>query len=278
MSLRVAFQGELGAFSEEAAVRFFGPIDPLPCRDLAATFGAVTQGEAAAAMVPVENSYAGSIHEAYDRLLEHGLPVIGELTLPVRHCLLALPGARLGDIRQVFSHPQALAQCERYLRGLGATAVAVYDTAGSARQVAAEGEPTHAAIAGSRAGERYGLVALARDIQDSADNATRFYALASPGTAAPAPGAWNRTVVVLALPAADRPGTLVRALAAFADHGVNLLKLESRPSRRDPWQYTFHLELEAHASEPACAAALEELRAWASMVRVVGSFPGERPA
>ena len=275
--MRVAFQGELGAFSEEAAERFFGPMEPMPCHDLAATFRAVAGGEAAAAMVPVENSYAGSIHEAYDRLLEHGLPVIGELTLPVRHCLLALPGARLADVKQVFSHPQALAQCERYIRGLGATAVAVYDTAGSARQVAAAGEITHAAIAGARAGDRYGLVALARDIQDSEGNATRFYAVGAEGAKTPPPGPWNRTVVVLALPGADRPGALVRALAAFADHGVSLLKLESRPSRQEAWRYTFHLELEAHATDPGCAAALQELRTWATMVRVIGSFPGERP-
>jgi prephenate dehydratase len=276
--MRVAFQGEPGAFSEEAAERFFGAIDPLPCRDLAATFQAVRSGAAAAAMVPVENSYAGSIHEAYDRLLEHGLPVIGELTLPVRHCLLARPGTRLEDVRQVLSHPQALAQCERYLRRLGVTAVAVYDTAGSARQVAEAGEPGQAAIAGARAGERYGLVALARDIQDAPGNATRFYAVGAEGATVPPPGEWNRTVVVLALPGADRPGALVRALAAFADHGVNLLKLESRPSRQAAWQYTFHLELEAHVTEPGCAAALAELRSWATMVRVVGSFPGERPA
>jgi prephenate dehydratase len=273
MTWRVAFQGERGAFSEEAAERFFGTIEPVPCHDLAATFACVAEGRADRAMVPFENSYAGSVHEAYDRLLEHGLTLVGELTLPVRHCLL---GRRGQPVRRVMSHPQALAQCDGYLRRLGAQPVAAPDTAGSARFVAAAAEPGLAAIAGERAAVLYGLDVLARDIQDADDNATRFYALAPAGTPPPAPGAWNRTVVVLALPDADRPGTLVRALSAFAAHGVNLLKIESRPWRRHAWQYLFYLELEAHAEEAGCAAALAELRGWAAMVRVLGSVPGEK--
>ncbi|MFN3286385.1 MAG: prephenate dehydratase, partial [bacterium] len=179
-TLRVAFQGERGAFSEEAALRHFGTVELLPRRTLREVFEAVAEGEAHAGMVPVENSEAGSINETYDLLLQfhHAVRITGEVTLRVSHCLLGVPGTRLDRVRRVYSHPQALAQCELFLRQLGVEVVPYYDTAGSAQMLAQNPSPEAAAIASRRAAELYGLAVLAEEIQTNPMNYTRFLSVA----------------------------------------------------------------------------------------------------
>lgn len=267
----VAFQGERGANSEDAVVKHFGEVAVLPCRTLSEVFTAVTQGEASEGLIPIENSQAGSIHESYDLLLEHDLVIAGEVMLRVSHCLQALPGQTLADIRTVYSHPQALAQCSEYLRRLGADKVAVYDTAGSAKMLRDQNLMGAAAIASRRAASLYGLQILAEAIESNPDNYTRFYVVSR----RPAPRAeHNKTALVLATQ--DRPGALFWCLGALAYRQVNLTKLESRPSRRRPWEYIFYLEFEGHLSDEPCREALAELQTKTSMLRVLGSFPAAR--
>lgn len=268
MAIIVAFQGEPGANSEDAIHQHFGDVDTLPCRTLPDVFEAVEAGRSSHGLVAVENSQAGSINQTFDLLLEHSLQVSGETTLRVHHCLLALPGQTLADIRQVYSHPQALSQCDRFLRDLGAETVAVYDTAGSARMIAEKGLRNAAAIASRRAAERYGLEILVRDIENGAQNYTRFYVVSNePGGKGPR----NKTVLVIATQ--DRPGDLYWCLGALAYRQINLTKLESRPSRNRLWDYHFYLEMDAHISDDACREAIEELKTKTRFLRVLGSFP-----
>jgi len=274
MPQRVAFQGEFGAFSELAVRQACGDgAEAIPCRTLRDVFAAVEAGQAALGAVPVENSRAGSIPETYDLLLQHTLQVRGEVAVAVEQCLLAPAGVALHDVRRVYSHPQALAQCEAYLRSLGAEAVAVYDTAGSARNLAARAEPGSAAVASARAGELYGLQVLARGIQDDPGNTTRFYVIGPAGPPVPGGGGLPRTLLSLALAEDDAPGALFWSLGTLAFWRLNLSKIESRPSRLRRWHHVFYLELDAAAEGPACRSALAELRARAAEVRVLGSFP-----
>lgn len=268
MQRRVAFQGERGANSEDAVVRLFGEVEVLPCRTLPEVFAAVAAGEASEGLVPVENSRAGSIHETYDLLLDNPLHITGEITLRISHCLQALPGQRLEDIRVVYSHPQALAQCDDFLRRLGADKVAVYDTAGSARMLRDQGVLGAAAIASRRAALLYGLEILAESIETSPDNYTRFYTIAREPAQRTSS---SKTALVLATQ--DRPGALFWCLGALAYRQVNLSKLESRPSRRRPWEYVFYLEVEGHTEEDPLREALAELETKTTVLRVLGSFP-----
>lgn len=268
----VAFQGERGAYGDEAVMRYFGATaHPTPRPTFASVFHAVSRSEVDAGLVPIENSQAGSINEVYDLLRTAGLFVVGELGLSVRHCLLALPGQRRDDIRRVISHPQALAQCDAYLRALGAEVVAEYDTAGSAKLIR-EGELRGvAAIASARAAELYDLVILDRDIQTVKDNFTRFVAIQREPAAPPASDVPAKTMLLVAT--SHTPGSLYRALGAFASRNINLMKLESRPSRERPWEYVFYLDVEGAANDPVLAAALDELQANAAVVQILGSFP-----
>ncbi len=269
----VAFQGERGAYSEEAVVRFFGELVPgklevLPCRNLSRVFAAIKEGAATDGLIPIENSVAGSINESYDLLLKHDLRIYGEVVLPIGHCLLALPGETLQDIRRVYSHPQALAQCDVFLEKLDAETIAVYDTAGSAKMIREKEMRNSAAIAGRRAAELYGVEVIAQDIQTDRANRTRFYAIGR--TEAPK-ASRNKTVIVIATE--DRPGALYWCLGAMVYRQINLTRLESRPSRGQPWQYIFYLDLETHISDPACRDAIDELRTKTLFARVLGSFP-----
>jgi len=271
---RVAFQGEFGAFSEEAVRRACGDgVAAVPCRTLRDVFTVVEAGEADLGVIPVENSRAGSIPESYDLLLAHRLVIRGEVAVPVEQCLMAPEGAELGAVRRVYSHPQALAQCEAYLRSLGAEAVAVYDTAGSARALSRDAEPGAAAIASARAAALYGLRILARGVQDDPANTTRFYVVGNPGPAIPGGDGAPRTVIALALRDDDAPGALFWSLGTLAFWRINLLRIESRPSRRRPWQYHFYLELGVGADTPAFRGALRELEGRAALASVLGSFP-----
>jgi prephenate dehydratase len=268
--LRVAFQGERGAFSESAAVGLLGAgIELLPCPDLPAVFRCVEDGRAATGLVPIENSLGGSVVQTYDLLLTRRLVIVAETCLPVVQCLMALPGVRTREVRRVYSHAQALAQCERFLAGHPGWEVhAVYDTAGAAKLVAERRLADAAAIASRRAAALYGLSVLREGIQDSRVNVTRFVQI---GHRLPGPTGRDRTSIVFA--ARDIPGALWRSLSIFAIRDINLKKLESRPSKRRPWDYVFYADLEGHVTEERCARALDHLLEITHYVKVLGSYP-----
>jgi prephenate dehydratase len=276
---RVAFQGELGAFSEEAVHRFFGDaVEPIPCRDFPEVARRTLAGDVDFGLLPIENSLAGSVVGSYDVLAAGELTIVGEVVSPIHHCILGIPGASLETIRRVMSHPVALAQCTRILRSLPhVEALAVYDTAGAAKEVADEADPTHAAIAGRAAAERYGLDILAADVEDRPDNQTRFLVVVPAGTdpasrpplPATPPGA-SRTSIVLTT--RNTPGALLRVLSPFAERGINLSKLESRPAG-EPWSYRFFIELDADATSPNASAAIDAVRTQTLDLHVLGTYP-----
>ena len=265
---RVAFQGEPGAYSEEAVIQLCGEVATMPFAHLAEVFDAVASGRADRGVVPVENSQAGSINETYDLLLAHDLVIGAEYDLRVRHCLLALPGQTLTEIARVYSHPQALAQCEVYLKRLGVEIVPYYDTAGSAKMIAEERRTRCAAIASRRAAVLYRLDILAEDIETNPNNYTRFLEI-GPG---PAPRtARSKTSVVCTV--RNRPGALYRVLGALASRQINMAKIESRPGRTRPWEYVFYIDFDGHVDDEEVGAALAEMRGYSSMLRVLGSYP-----
>lgn len=267
--VRVSFQGVEGAYSEEAIRQHFGVgAESVPCPTLDELFFAVEQGRADYGMVPVENSVAGSVNRSYELLMEHDLRIHAEVIVRVRHMLLAVPGTRLADVRVVRSHPQALAQCQRYLERHGLTAETAFDTAGSARDLAAHPEPGVAAIASALAGQLYGLEVLDSGIEDFPFNFTRFFVLSK---SSPTRGAKNKTSIVFTTP--HHPGALWECLGEFATRGINLSKLESRPRLNLPWQYVFYLDFEGHSEDEACAAAIMALLRRSSFVKLLGSYP-----
>lgn len=268
----VAFQGEPGAYSEAALLSHFGPeARPVPCASFEQVFKAVVSGTAQAGVLPIENSLASSILENYDLLLQHDLPIIGEVMLNIRHCLMAKPGTRLEDVRWCYSHPQALAQCAPFLKAHGIEARVAHDTAGSARLLSERDEPGAAAIASAHAATLYGLSVLAEGIQTRADNTTRFFVIAPER-----PDAMPSEKVSLVFATANRPGALHACLGAFADTGLNLTKLESRPTGATPWEYHFYLDFEGDAFSPGGTAALEALKAHVRFVRILGAYPKAR--
>jgi len=271
--MKVAYQGEPGAYSEGALLQVFPDAEPMPCETVRLVFSRVTSEEAAFGVVPLENSQAGSVNQTYDLLLHTSLvSMVGEVVVPVDHALLGLPGARLEDIKRVYSHPQALAQSEEFLASLRVEVVPVHDTAGAARMVAEAGRAEDAAVASVEAGTSRGLSVLAERIQTYPDNFTKFAVI---GTGDPGLGQPDKTSLVFAV--ADRPGSLVGALQAFADRGINLTKLESRPRRGAPFEYVFYVDLETAADRAEVDEALGEVRTHTSMLRVLGSYPAYRP-
>ena len=267
--MKIAYQGEPGAFSEAAARQVSAEAHLVPCRSFEDVFEAVTGGPAAYGVLPIENSIGGSIHRNFDLLLEHHLPIVGEVELPVVHHLLALPGCPMERVRRIYSHPQALAQCDRFLRTLsGVEVIATYDTAGSAKLIADERMGDAAAIASARAAEVFGLVALRSSIQDYEHNVTRFLVIGHrPLSAAPP----DKTTLVFSL--ANEAGALFKALSVFALRGIDLTKLESRPIPGRKWESLFYADLAAARDDLPCARALAHLAEFAPMLRVLGSYP-----
>jgi len=265
----VAYQGEPGAYSEEAAVRFFGnSTKGLPYESLDLVFEAVERGEAPFAVVPVENSLEGSITRAYDLLLDSPLMVCGETELRISHCLIALEGATLDTIKYVYSHPQALGQSRNYLRQLNAEIVPASDTAGSVRMIKAEKRQNCAAVASARSAEIYGMKILAREIEDNPHNFTRFFVLSKEDSP---PAGNDKTSIVFSLK--HKPGALYDCLGEFAKRNVNLSKLESRPTRHQPWEYNFYMDFSGHREEKEVGEALKALEEHAVFVKILGSYP-----
>src|SRR5438874_1423246 len=266
--MRIAYQGEPGAFSEAAARSIDVSAQFVPCRSFEEVFASVEQGPSACGVLPIENSIGGSIHRNYDLLLENHLSIVGEVEVPVVHHLLALPGTSIPGLKKIYSHPQALAQCERFLRTLGGVEIiATYDTAGSAKMVADERLTDAAAIASARAGELFGLVPLASSIQDFDDNITRFIVIGRRPLRDAVP---DKTTIVFSLP--NEAGSLFKALSAFALRGVDLTKLESRPIPGRPWEYLFYADLAAGRDELTCSRALAHLAEFAPTLRTLGSY------
>ncbi len=265
----VSFQGIAGAYSEEAIRQFFGPqVESLPCRTFSEVFVTVEEGTADYGMLPIENSLAGSVVQSYELLMEHDLRVRAEVILRVRHRLMAAPGTGAGDLKRVKSHPQALAQCERYLARRGLDPVPNFDTAGSARELAENPEPETGVIASALAAEMYGLEILEDHVEDLPFNYTRFFVLGLED-----PPRAQRSKTSLIFTTRHHPGALYDSLGEFAQRGINLTKIESRPRRNRPWQYLFYLDFEGHWQDPASEAALMGLLRRSSFVKLLGSYP-----
>lgn len=267
--ISVAFQGEPGAYSEEAASGYFeSAIQTRPCEQFDDVFSSVETGETQFGIVPIENSLEGSISRSYDLLLDSRLKVCGETELRVVHFLIAAPGATLDMIKKVYSHPQALGQCQAFLRKLGCELVPAYDTAGSVKMIKEKGITDGAAIASSRAAGIYGMNILARGIEDNSNNFTRFFILS--GQDSPPTGN-DKTSIVFSVK--HKPGSLYEFLKTLASRNINLTKIESRPKRQTPWEYNFYLDFEGHRLTDEVAETLEELDKMATFFKVLGSYP-----
>lgn len=263
----VAYQGEPGAYSEQACRTLLPDHGHLPVPSIRRVFEAVEVGRVEIGLVPMDNSQAGSINETYDLFLRHGLHLVGEVAVRVDHCLLGLAGVELDELTEVISHPQALAQSDEFLSSLKATVRADYDTAGAAKRIAEEGLRTTAAVASRRAAELYGLEVLAERIQTFAENSTRFGAIARVATPLARP---DKTSIVFGV--GHVPGCLYRCVGAFAERHLNLQKLESRPKAGRPWEYIFYADVESAADSPTMVDALAELSGHATFTRVLGTY------
>lgn len=266
--MKVSFQGEAGAYSEQAVFGYFGSVETVPCETFDAAFELVVSGESDSALIPIENSLAGSIHQNYDLLLRHDLHIVGEYLLRVRHCLIALPGVKKEDVRKAISHPQALGQCAGYLRSHGIKAEQVYDTAGSVKMLKESGARDVAAIASRRAAELYGMQILEEGIEDNEENFTRFLAVGrEPGL----PASEAKTSIVFTLN--NQPGALFKALSVFALRDIDLTKIESRPLQGKPWEYLFYVDFIGSVQDEVSKRALDHLGEYAVTLRVLGSYP-----
>ncbi len=274
--MKIAFQGETGAFSEEAVWALFGDAEPVPCQAFDDVFAAVEQQDVQRAVIPIENSLFGSVHANYDLMRSHDLSIVGELHLRIRHNLMAPAGAVLNDVRVVRSHPQALGQCQHFIKTLlpSADIVPTYDTAGAAKQVAASGRTDEAAIASERAAVEYGLDILESGIESNHQNYTRFLAL-SREPEMPARGPASRADWKTSLVYSMRqnvPGALFKSLAVFALRELDLFKIESRPLVGSPGSYLFYLDVQGAAVDESVDRALDHLREIASYLKVLGSY------
>jgi prephenate dehydratase len=271
----IAYAGEPGAFAEDAVLAAFGDVERTPLGSFREVFEAVEAGRAAAGVVPIENVINGTVRENYDLLLEHELQIVAEVVVPVELCLAALPGQRLDAIDRVYSHIQALGQAEIFLRERPWQLLTTYNTAGAGKAIADRGERAAAAVLSPRAARLFGLDVLADEIGDLPGNRTRFVVLAPQGATVPGlvgdRAAPRRTTLALAV--RNEPGTLLAVLRVFAEHGLNMSKIESRPSRERAWEYVFWVDLDADDAAPATQAALNALVPVTTMVRVLGSYP-----
>jgi chorismate mutase / prephenate dehydratase len=267
--VKVAFQGEQGAYSESAVFQFFGAnTEVKPCKDFKDVFDSVCTRKTEFGVVPVENSLEGSINQNYDLFLNYNLKVCGEVIVKIEHCLITNPGTDLEDIKVVYSHPQALAQCRTFLEEFGRELIPTYDTAGSVKMIKEKGLTDAAAIASERAANLYGMQILAKDIADNLENYTRFFVLSMDDS--PATGKDKTSIIFTAT---HEPGSLYHAIGEFAKREINLTKIESRPTKKTAWEYNFYLDFEGHRTEPQCEKALKALEKYAIFVKILGSYP-----
>jgi len=270
--LVVAFQGERGAYSESAVHAFFGEdVIPKPCRTFREVFQEVVDGKSDYGVVPIENSIEGSVNQVYDLFMEFDLKVCGEVILKIEHCLIANPGTKIENIKVIYSHPQALAQCRNFLEELGCEMISTYDTAGSVKMIKERGIFNAGAIASERAAEIYGMSIIARDIADNPNNYTRFFILHEEDSP---PTGEDKTSIIFSTK--HVPGALYRALEEFAIRNINLTKIESRPTKQKPWEYNFYLDFEGHRNECRCMEALSSLRKKTTFLKILGSYPKAR--
>src|SRR5438105_1612512 len=278
MTHDAAYQGTRGANSEDAAIDLLSKeAKLLPRETLEDVFSAVVGGEARYGVVPIENTLAGSIHRCYDLLFEHDVKIVGETVRLIRFALSASPGVVFGAVRKALSHPVALAQCEQFFRKHSLIqAVPVYDTAGAVEHVIRERSGDSAAVATRRAAEVYGGVILAESIQDHSENYTRFLLITPSKSPEPAkaPADAYKTTIVFSV--GNVPGALYHSLRPFAERRIDLAKIESRPLRGSPFEYLFYLDLTGRADSTPISDALNELRAHANSVRVLGTYPRYR--
>ena len=272
--VKVAFQGERGAYSENAVYTLFGDeTEVKPCRDLTEVFESVDKQEVPVGVVPIENSLEGSVNQTYDLFLTHNLKVSGEVIIRISHCLIANPSTSLEAVKTVYSHPQALAQCRSFLERLGSDLIPTYDTAGSVKMLKEKGLKDAAAVASEKAAEIYGMKILSREIEDTPTNYTRFFIISKKDT--PITGK-DKTSIIFA--ATHTPGALYHALGEFAKRDINLAKIESRPTKQKPWEYNFYLDFEGHRTEENRTAALKALEKYATFIKILGSYPrAEQP-
>lgn len=269
---RVAFQGELGAFSADAARKLLGPeIELVPCETFDQMFASVEEGRVDCCLAPIENSLFGSVYQNFDLLLKHNLRITGEVNLRIVHNLIAPPETKLEDVRRVYSHPVALGQCLRFLaEHPEMQSVAAYDTAGSVKMLMASREANAAAIASATAAEVYGAQVLVTEIEDDQQNFTRFLLLAREDKATEPPPEADKTSIVFALE--NRTGSLYRAMAVFALRDLDLTKIESRPLIGRPWEYSFYLDFIGHTAEARVQHALAHLAEFAASIKVLGCY------
>lgn len=273
--MRIAFQGEIGAYSEAAVQALFPDAEPVATPSFEAVFDAVENGEVPRGVVPIENSLHGSVHANYDLLRTRPVRIVGELHLRIRHCLMALASNTIDSIERVYSHPQALGQCRDFLqqRLAHAEAVPAYDTAGAARMVASMPWQHAAAVASRRAAEEYGLAILAESIESNHQNYTRFFVLApQEAEVPPIPDEHEAKTSLVFSPAQNVPGALSHSLAVFAERDLDLFKIESHPLIGSPGQYIFYLDVEHTPQHEQLAEALERLNQNASFVKVLGAY------
>lgn len=272
--ITVSYQGEPGAYSEGAAIEYFNQeIETLPCHFFDEVFTNVETGTSKNGFIPIENSLAGSIHRNYDLLLKKQLHIVGEFYYRIKHCLLCIPGSTLKNIKKVYSHPQALAQCEESLKSLNLELIPEADTAGSARLISENRMFDAAAIASKHAAAVYGLDILAEDLEDNPENYTRFLVISnnSLGLRKSYPPEGFKTSIVFNLQ--NKPGSLFKALSVFALRDIDLMKIESRPIQGKPWEYMFYIDFMGHVKNQVCMRALEHLQELAPYLRVLGSYP-----
>ena len=267
--MKITYQGETGAYSEMAVYKFFGPkTEPLPCKDFKSIFESVKTQSVTHGIVPIENSIEGSINQNYDLFLTYDLKVCGEVAIKLSHVLIANPNTHLKNIKTVYSHPQALAQCRLYLEKHNWETIPAYDTAGAVKLIKEQNILNAVAIASEKAADLYGMKIIDRDISDNPSNYTRFLVL---GTQDAQPTGDDKTSIIFS--AKHAPGTLYHVLGEFASRNINLTRIESRPTKTTAWQYNFYLDFEGHRTEKRCTEALTAIETHATFVKILGSYP-----
>lgn len=269
---KVAFQGERGAYSELAVIQFFPNSTPIPVRSFQEVIETLLSGVSDYAVVPIENSIEGSVNEVYDLLLQSNLFVIGETYQRIHHCLIAIKGTDQGSLKEVYSHPQALAQCRHYLTEKKLDPVPVYDTAGAVKMIKLGQNKNAAAIASKRAAEIYGMEILDVGIEDRKNNFTRFYILSRDPTHTK-PSGNDGTSIIFSVKHA--PGSLVNILSEFARREINLTKIESRPTKKTPWEYNFFTDFEGHVLDARIRDVLRVIEPKTAFVKILGSYKKE---